>query len=194
MADHTEGSLEEVHTLIDTVFLFRKNLILKHSHAQPSTSQPTSPNTPRPQNALITKAPSLELRQNNPQDCQNLINASVDRATVEISRTIIRLNATFSQQLQEASISASNGIKSAQDSASSSIGIVVKSADIANSSAHSSITFVNRQVTSANLALTSAQSSANDALSSANLASSSDVARLSSSLNLLRASVTSLQV
>jgi hypothetical protein len=67
----------------------------------------------------------LELRQNNPQDCSNLIIASVNRATVEISRTIIALNATFTQQLQQASVSASNGIKSAQGSASSTIAVVV---------------------------------------------------------------------
>ncbi|KAH8888084.1 hypothetical protein GQ53DRAFT_767980 [Thozetella sp. PMI_491] len=125
----------------------------------------------------------LELRQNSPQDCQNLIIASVDRATVEISRTIIRLNATFSQQLQQASISASNGIKSAQDSASSSIGVISSSASVATSSAFSSVTVARLALSTANFAFTSVSS-----------ASISDVAKLSSSLSLLQANLDFAQV
>jgi len=168
------------------------------------------------ENALTTNSPFvLEIRQNNSQDCSNLIIASVDRATVEISRTIIRLNATFSQQLQQASISATNGIKSAQGVASSTLAVVVRNASIATSSAFSSVTVAQLAVTSAssslniaNLALTSASSS----LSLANLqvtsissasssdvsilssASSSDVSRLSSSVALLQASLVAVQV
>lgn len=175
------------------------------SESRPKGAEPAPTH---PQHALITTLsaprPILEPRQNNPQDCSNLIIASVDRATVEISRTIIALNATFSQKLQQASISASNGIKAAQNSASQTISIVVQNASIATSSAFSSVTVANRAVTSANLAL----SSANDALTSAssqiqsvNLdltsvssASSSDVLRLSSSLSLAQANLFSVQV
>lgn len=172
-----------------------------------SRSQSIDSTPAHPRDALITTpaAGQLELRQNNPQDCSNLIRASVDRATVEISRTIIRLNATFSQQLDQARISASNGIKSAQDSATSTIQIVVQSASIATSSAFSSVRIANLAVTSANAALTSATealntvnlaltsalsastsvnaalATANFALTSALSASNSEVLRLSSS-------------
>lgn len=142
-----------------------------------TSSTPATATITHSKNPIITTPPfALELRQNNPQDCSNLIIASVDRATVEISRTIIALNATFSQQLRQASISASNGIRSAQDSASSTIGVVVQSASVATSAAFSSVRFVN-------LALTSVSST-----------SSIEVSRLSSSLSLLEASVASLQV
>lgn len=139
-------------------------------------SRPQSIDSTRthPRDALITTSAvgQLELRQNNPQDCSNLIRASVDRATVEISRTIIALNATFSQQLDQARISASNGIRSAQDSATSTINIVVQSASVATSSAFSSVRIANLAVTSANVALTSAT----DALNTANLALTSALA------------------
>jgi hypothetical protein len=208
---YIDDSLEEDRSLLNTLFLNFENFIRpNHNGAQPSSSsQPTTSRTTLPQNALITTPPiPLELRQNNPQDCSNLIIASVNRATVEISRTIIALNATFSQQLKQASISADNGIKSAQGSASSTIAVVVQSADIATSSAFSSVTVANLAVTSVNLALTSVQSSASAAIFSANSsatvanlavtsvssASSSDVSRLSSSLALLQAQVDSVQV
>ncbi|OWP05039.1 hypothetical protein B2J93_609 [Marssonina coronariae] len=219
MAGHPNDSLEKVRALIDIVPRQAEATAAHHRHAQPSSSKTTLSTTSNPRNALITDPPALGLRQADPQlagvqDCQNLINAYVDRATVEISRTIVRLNATFSQQLQEASISASNGVRAAQNSASQSIEIVVKSADVATSSASADVTFANRAVASANSALISAQSSASDALSSARvsilagissldsaslaltsarLASSSDVAILSSSLTLLQASVDSIQ-
>ncbi|KAL5319870.1 hypothetical protein ACEPPN_012928 [Leptodophora sp. 'Broadleaf-Isolate-01'] len=182
MAGPSKESLDEVHILVDATLFLSEDPILNPNHVQPDASSAVSTTT-FPGNALITHPPShLDLRQNNPQDCQNLIIASVDRATVEISRTIIALNATFSQQVQEASISASNGIKAAQDSASSSIGIVVKSADAATSSASFSLTIANRQVVSAT-----------SALADFSLSSSSDVASLSSSLSLLQASLTSAQ-
>lgn len=169
-------------------------------------SRPPSTGSKPAQDALITAptAPLVELRQNNPQDCANLIAASVDRATVEISRTIIALNATFSQQLQQASISASNGIKSAENSASSSISIVSQNASSATSSASFSlnlanlaVTSVNSALTNANIALASAQSQVvgvNLVLTSALAASTSDVLRLSSSLSSLEATLVSVQV
>lgn len=173
-----------------------------------SQSQPRlySTESKSAQDALITAPTSalVELRQNNPQDCANLIAASVDRATVEISRTIIALNATFSQQLQQASISASNGIKSAENSASSSISIVSQNASSATSSASFSlnlanlaVTSVNSALTNANIALASAQSQVvgvNLVLTSALSASTSDVLRLSSSLSSLEATLVSVQV
>ncbi|KAK0099700.1 hypothetical protein ONS95_013407 [Cadophora gregata] len=185
MAGPFEQSLEEVHILFDSIFLPSENTIDNSDQHAQSSSTSGSPisRTIKSEDALITRPPSLlELRQNNAQDCQNLIIASVDRATVEISRTIIALNATFSQQLQQASISASNGIKSAQDSASSSIGVVVSSADIATSSASFMLTIANRQVVSAT-----------SALADVSLSSSSDVAILSSSLGQLQASLSSMQ-
>ncbi|KAH6666003.1 hypothetical protein B0J14DRAFT_568594 [Halenospora varia] len=228
-----DDSLEEDHPrVIDILFNLRSSIFPNHNVQTSSSVRPraSSSSSTSPRNALITSPPSmpLELRQNNPQDCANLIAASVDRATVEISRTIIALNATFSQQLQEASISASNGIKSAQVSATSTISIVVQSASVATSSAFSSVTVANRIATSANFALTSVQSSAstamvaanssiaiissslnfanlaftsaqstisnvNLALTSVSSASISDVARLSASLNVLQASVASIQ-
>lgn len=143
-----------------------------------------TPNPTVAENSLVTNHPShLEIRQNNPQDCSNLIIASVDRATVEMSRTIIALNATFSQQMQQASISASNGIRSAEQSATQTISVVVSSASSVTSVAFSSLTLARFQVSNANLALTSAAASA-----------SSDVSRLSSSISLLQASVESIQV
>lgn len=181
-----EYSLEEVHIFFDALFFQSEKLISNSNHHGQSSSilKPSVSNTIVSEHALITTPPTqLELRQNNPQDCQNLIIASVDRATVEISRTIIALNATFSQQLQQASISASNGIKAAQDSAASSIGVVVQSADIATSSASFMVTVANRAVVSAT-----------SALADASLSSSSDVASLSSSLGLLQASLISLEV
>lgn len=213
----TDHSLEEGRSLINTIFNNLEDLIFDNNNARPSQSpQSPIPSTASPWISLITTAPSpLELRQNNPQDCSNLITASVNRATVEISRTIIALNATFSQQLQEASISASNGIKQAQNSASSSIGVVVTSASIATSSAFSSLTLANLAVTSVNLALTSAQASASTALASVNSsldlaqssistvnlallsvssASSTNVSSLSASIALLQSSISSVQV
>jgi len=186
MAGHSEHSLEKVQILFDAMFFPSEKFISNSNHHGQSSSvlHPSVSNTIISEQALITTPPTqLELRQNNPQDCQNLIIASVDRATVEISRTIIALNATFSQQLQQASISASNGIKAAQDSASSSIGVVVQSADIATSSASFMVTVANRAVVSAT-----------SALADASLSSSSDVASLSSSLGLLQASLVSLEV
>lgn len=164
-----------------------------------SRSKRAGPSPAQAQHALITTSPAhfLGARQNNPQDCANLIAASVDRATVEISRTIIALNATFSQQLQQASISASNGIKAAQNSASQTIAIVVQNASIATSSAFSSVTVANRAVTSANFALSSASSqilSINLDLTSVSSASSTEVLRLSSSLSLVQANLLSVQV
>ncbi|KAH8894541.1 hypothetical protein GQ53DRAFT_820914 [Thozetella sp. PMI_491] len=125
-----------------------------------------------PPNVLITPPPNpLALRQNSPQDCSNLVLASVDKATVEISRTIIALNATFSKQLQQASASASDGIKAAQDSASSMIDALNQSASV-----------VQLQL-----------STASDAFASVSAASISDVARLSSSLRLMQANMDSVQ-
>ncbi|TVY83119.1 hypothetical protein LSUE1_G001575 [Lachnellula suecica] len=178
---HLEDLPNDDPILLKSLLFNHENLIL-HSHnlASPSSSPQTS--TTQPQNGIITSPPiPLELRQNNPQDCSNLIIASVNSATVEISRTIIALNATFSQQLQQASISASNGIKSAQNSASSTVSVVSLNASIATSSAFSQVTVANRVATSANLAFTSVSS-----------ASSTDVATLTSSLSLLQATITSV--
>ncbi|PMD29038.1 hypothetical protein L207DRAFT_574550 [Hyaloscypha variabilis F] len=180
-------SLEEDRSLLRTDLFNIENLIFpNHNVANLASSLPADQSLPRttaPQAAAITSPPHfLDLRQTNPQDCSNLITASVNRATVEISRTIIALNATFSQQLQQASISASNGIKSAQSSATSTIQIVVLSASSVTSSAFSSLTIANLAVTSANFAVTSISS-----------ASSSDVSTLSSSLSELQASLTSVQ-
>lgn len=150
----------------------------------PSLLSQTLATTTHSRVASVTTPPHLlDLRQNNPQDCANLISASVDRATVEISRTIIALNATFSQQLQQASISASNGIKSAQNSATSMVNVISQSASVATSSAFSSVTVARLAVTSANVALTSVSS-----------ASSSEIDRLSSSLNSIQANLNSAQV
>lgn len=200
MAGHNSfrDSLEEDHSF-NKVALFKleKLILSNHNLAQPSlsSSEPTTASSIHPQNALITTSPvyHLGLRQNNPQDCSNLISALVDRATVEISRTIIALNATFSQQLQQASISASNGIKQAQVSATSTISIVVQSASIATSSAFSSVTVANRAVTSANLALTSVQ----DSITSVNLALSSaqaTITNVSSSLSNAQSTITSVNL
>lgn len=216
MAGHSNGdtSLEEDDSLNPSSFLNFEHLILpNHNPSQPRGS--TTPTATSDSNTLITSpAQVLELRQNNPQDCSNLIIASVNRATVEISRTIIALNATFTQQLKAASASATSGILSAQGSASSTINIVVSSASVATVAAFSSVTFAQLQVTSATVALSSVQSSASsvsssasDALTSASLsltsassasssifsASSTEVARLSSSLSLLQASLASAQ-
>ncbi|KAH8668999.1 hypothetical protein BX600DRAFT_496981 [Xylariales sp. PMI_506] len=174
---YTTESLDDLRN-----FESNRNIAMSSSYSG-SKSQTTDLFYTRPQDALITAAPYLlELRQNNPQDCSNLIIASVDRATVEISRTIIALNATFSQQLQQASISASNGIRLAQNSASSMIDVVNRSAVVATSSAFSIATVARLAVTSANSAFTSVSS-----------ASSSDVERLSSSLSLIQASLDSAQ-
>jgi hypothetical protein len=207
-----DDSLEASCLLSTNIFNNAKLLIPNKNVAHPISSPSSDSNmswTTRPKYAAITSPPQiLELRQNNPQDCSNLITASVNRATVEISRTIIALNATFSQQLQQASISASNGIKSAQSSATSTIQVVVLSASSATSSAFSSLTIANLAVTSANFALTNAQSSASTAIAAANSslilaslavtslssASSSDVSSLSSSLSQLQASLSSVQV
>ena len=207
-----DDSLEGRSLLRTNIFNLENSLFPNHNAANLASSPFSDSITPRttaPRDALVTLPPSvLELRQNNPQDCSNLIIASVDRATVEISRTIIALNATFSQQLQQASVSASNGIKSAQSSATSTIQVVVLSASSATSSAFSSLTIANLAVTSANFALTNAQSSASNVIAAANSsltlanlavtsissASSSDVSTLSSSLSQLQASLTSVQV
>ena len=81
-------SLGEGRSFLNYFTLLLEHLILpNHNTAQPTSSpQSNVTSTTRPQNALITAAP-LELRQNKPQDCTNLIIASVNRATVEISRT-----------------------------------------------------------------------------------------------------------
>jgi hypothetical protein len=222
MAGHIDvDDYGEDDSLLDSLLANLENLLLPNdNNARPtSSSRSITSSISRPRHASITAPPTplspLELRQNNPQDCSNLIIASVNRATVEISRTIIALNATFSQQLQQASISASNGIKSAQGSASTTISIVVLSASSATSSAFSSLTIANLAVNTAVAALSSVQLSASTAISSANLsivaasssltlaqlsvtsvlsASSIDVARLSSSLTLLQASISSVQV
>jgi hypothetical protein len=183
-----DDSLEGDRSLLRTNLFNLENLLFpNHNVAHPASVQRSKLSTPKetaPPDALVTSPPNpLKLRQNNPQDCSNLITASVNRATVEISRTIIALNATFSQQLQQASISASNSIKSAQDSATSTINVVVLSASSVTSSAFSSLKIANLAVTSANFALTNAQASA-----------SSDVSTLSSSLSELQASLTSVQV
>ncbi|KUJ13994.1 uncharacterized protein LY89DRAFT_151776 [Mollisia scopiformis] len=216
MAGHidVDNSLEERRSLLGTVFHNVENVILDNNFQPSLSSKSMIPSTTKGHLSLTTTPALLELRQNNPQDCSNLITASVNRATVEISRTIIALNATFSQQLQQASISASNGIKSAQDSATSTIAVVVQSASIATSSAFSSLTIANLAVTSVNFALTSVQASAstaiasassnldlaqstitsvNLALSSVSSASSTDVSSLSASLALLQASISSIQ-
>lgn len=199
MAGHNtvNDPLKEDPSSIDILFVSPQTLLPsnhnRHRGILTKLSMATTSSAP---DTLTTSAPTLFERQNNPQDCQNLINASVDRATVEISRTIIRLNATFSQQLQQASIDKTNGINSAKNSATSTIKIVVESASSATSSAFFSLTLANRQATSANLALTTAQldaSSVSSASSTLFLASSSDVSRLSSSVALLQASITSLQ-
>jgi hypothetical protein len=97
---YIDDSPEEDRSLLNTLFLNLENFILpNHNGAQPSSSsQSTTSSTTLPQNAVISTPPNpLELRQNNLQDCSNLIIASVNRATVEIFRTIIALNATFFQ-------------------------------------------------------------------------------------------------
>ncbi|KAF4629711.1 hypothetical protein G7Y89_g8435 [Cudoniella acicularis] len=192
MAGHVfnDDSFEEDYSPLHNILLDLENLIFPNHILIDSSSPSTPSSTNDARNALITDPPiPLELRQNNPQDCSNLISASVNRATVEISRTIIALNATFSQQLQQASISASNSIKSAQGSASSTIDIVVKSASVATSSAFSSVTVANLIATSANSALTSVQLSASTAMSVAN----SSLADASSSLTLANLALTSAQ-
>jgi hypothetical protein len=219
MAGHmfVDDPLNDDDSLFDTLSFLDEDFILPNDNSvQPSPASQRASTTFHPQYARITSPPvPLELRQNNPQDCSNLIIASVNRATVEISRTIIALNATFSQQLQQASISASNGIKSAQNSASSTVSVVSQNASIATSSAFSMVTVANLVATSANVALTSVQSSASTAMVSANMsivaatssltlarltltsvmtASSTDVASLSSSITALQASVASVQV
>jgi hypothetical protein len=180
---------------LENQLLSNLNLERKSPQSLPHRAGTSATSSP---DALITAAPvPLELRQNNPQDCSNLIIASVDRATVEISRTIIALNATFSQQLQQVSQSATSGINSAKNSASSTIAVVVQSASVATSSAFSIATVARLAVTSANLALTSAnaaETSASLSLASLSSVSSSDVAGLSSTITLLQASVISLQV
>jgi hypothetical protein len=215
---YVDDPLNDDNSLSNIISFLDEDLLLPNDNSdQPSASPPARASTTiRHQHARITSPPvPLELRQNNPQDCSNLIIASVNRATVEISRTIIALNATFSQQLQQASISASNGIKSAQDSASSTVSIVSQNASIATSSAFSRVTVANLVATSANMALASVQSSASTAMMSANMsiveatssltlarlaltsvmtASSTDVANLSSSITALQASVASVQV
>lgn len=139
--------------------------------------------------AVITPRPrALELRQNNAADCNNLITAAVDRATVEISRTIIRLNATFSQQIFELSKSSSAGISSANSSAISTVNFVVRSASVVSSSAAANVTSAQIALTSATISLSSALS----ALTSLSAASSSlstslgaQLANLSSASNSL---------
>lgn len=73
------------------------------------------------------------------------------------------------------------GIKSAQDSATSTIQIVVQSASVATSSAFSSVRIANLAVTSANAALTSAT----NALNTANLAVTSANSALDSATQAL---------
>jgi hypothetical protein len=95
-------SSEESSSLLGTALVNLMKLLLpNHNAAQSASSPPSESSTPRTttaQDALVTSPPmSLELRQNNLQDCSNLITAYVNRAAVEISRTIIALNATFSQ-------------------------------------------------------------------------------------------------
>jgi hypothetical protein len=183
--DDKEIKLEEIAGTAEELMISRSDYyIFPDLRNQPTESQPTALSPTHAQDALVTDPPDLlKPRQNNPQDCSNLIIASVDRATVEISRTIIALNATFSQQLQQASISASNGIRSAENSASSMINVVSQSASVATSSAFSIATVARLAVTSAN-----------DALTSVSIASSSDVSRLSSSLSLIQANLDSAQV
>lgn len=94
--------LEGLPKTLDTVWISRSRIHMQFSpmsQPQPPLHSAQSKST---QDALITAptAPIVDLRQNNSQDCANLIAASVDRAIVEISRTIIALNVTFSQQLQ----------------------------------------------------------------------------------------------
>lgn len=200
MAGHNSfrDSLGEDPSIINIGSFKLENLIpSNHNLAQPSspTSQSTTANPTHPRNALITTSPvqHLGLRQNNPQDCSNLVSALVDRATVEISRTIIALNATFSQQLQQASISASDGIKQAQVSATSTVSIVVQSASIATSSAFSSVTVANKAVTSANIALTSVQES----ITSVNLAlqrAQSTITSATSALSGAQSTITSVNL
>jgi hypothetical protein len=102
MTNHAlvDDSLKEVHSLLHENLSNHENSI----HPNPNfahlsialSSDATTSSTTSLQNALVTSPPApLELRQNNPQDCSNLINASVDSATVEISRTTIALNTTF---------------------------------------------------------------------------------------------------
>jgi hypothetical protein len=188
MAGHFHSDEDENSSLNHII----RNLerLLSPSHDRATSIESASSGETSPHKALITSSPvPLELRQNNPQDCSNLIIASVNRATVEISRTIIALNATFSQQLQQASISASNGIKSAQSSASSTINVVVQSASVATVAAFSSVTVANLAVTSATSALSNVQSSASTALSIAN----QSIAAATSSLTLANLALGSAQ-
>lgn len=189
MAGHinADDSLKDGDSRLNKDLLSIQDIIYNHNAALFTPTLHPSSSATSPHNELITSPPSipLELRQNSPQDCSNLIIASVNRATVEISRTIIALNATFSQQLRQASINLTNGIKSANNSATSTIQIVVQSASIANSSAFSSVTVANRIATDANLALTSAQVSATSALSVANFS----LAAATSSFGILNLSL-----
>lgn len=148
---------------------------------------------------------ALGRRQNvNDQDVSNAVAAAVNRATVEISRTIIALNATFAQQLAAASASASAGIKAANVSAVSTINFVMRNADIVTSSASANVTSAQIGLTSAQVALTSATISLSSALSeftsasigssSISAASISDASRLSSSLADLQTGLSSAQV
>ncbi|KAF8855013.1 hypothetical protein BDZ45DRAFT_805330 [Acephala macrosclerotiorum] len=223
MAGHidVDNSLEEGRRSLLAIFNNLEDLVFDNENdVQPSPSLASAKQTAsRPQDALITTPPyvPLELRQNNPQDCSNLIAASVNRATVEISRTIIALNATFSQQLQQAFIDKTNAIISANNSATSTISVISSSASVVTSSAFSSLTLANLAVNTAqaqlssaqlsastvssnldlaNLALTSASStitSLNSGLTSVSSASLSDVSTLSASLSVLQASVVSIQ-
>ncbi|CZR58809.1 uncharacterized protein PAC_08701 [Phialocephala subalpina] len=209
MAGHidVDNALEEGRRSLLTLFNNLEDLIFdKDNDVQPSAASPAAiPSKTDPRDALVTAPPyvPLEPRQTNPQDCSNLIAASVDRATVEISRTIIALNATFSQQLQQASIDKTNGIRSANNSATSTISVISSSASVVTSSAFSSLTLANLAVNTAQAQLSSAQLSAstisssldlaNLALTSVSSASASDVSTLSASLSVLQASVLSVQ-
>lgn len=169
--------------------------------------QDIPPPPPTPSNSVAAAAAPGDLAglnkagaPPNSQDIQNQIIAAVDRATVEISRTIIALNATFSQQIDSAQKSASAGIKSAQDQANTTITLVLSTASSISSSAFSVVGVARLAVNTANvqlssisaalsadesslssasLALAAASTSAAQALSSLSSSSSSDVAKLS---------------
>lgn len=119
----------------------------------------------------------------NAGDIANQVAAAVNRATVEISRTIIALNASFSHQIDSARLSASAGIGAAQSSANTTISSVMSTASSINSSAFSAVNVANLAVKTAN-----SQMSSMSALLAADEASLATVSSTISSLSSALAS------
>ncbi|CAG8977495.1 hypothetical protein HYALB_00009328 [Hymenoscyphus albidus] len=222
MAGHNflRDSLEDDRTVLTTHSFKPYDLVPTRSNynvaePSPTPSPPNAASSTQPPNAIITEAPHLELRQNNPQDCKNLCDALVDRAKVEKERTIIALNGTYNQQIEAARIAAVNGIRQAQVEANSTVNLVIRRADIVTSAASADVLAANKAVASADAALTTAQANAtlanialtsclanatqiNSALDNANAAlrnvssaSINEVARLSSTILSLQGNVAS---